>query len=935
MKYRSLLTLAAFIPMLAWAREIDSSEARAIAAGFFSRSGIECAVTEPVNAPLSTSEKAQPYYVFNAGKDNGFVIVAGDDRLGSVLGYADSGSFTLDGAPDGLKALMKLYEQYMLRATASTVTSPAEAGTPVVEPLLREINWGQDTPFNTLCPTYTQSGTTKNYYTGCVVTAATQIMKYYNYPATGTGSHSYTFGGKTLTADFANTSYNWNAMPEAVPDVVSVSQTKAYSTLASHFGIAVEMQYAVDGSGAYTMMVPAALRNYFGYDAALRLHPREYYSSAEWMAMIKSELDAGRPVYYGASSDSGMGGHAFVCDGYDSNGYVHINWGWYGRSNGYFLVNHLDPSSLGEGGGTGGYNRQQEIITGIRPAVAGSTKAVTLYGATRLSCVDYGNAITLMSYIENLDTEAVTGKAGALLMKNGEVVKVLGTQDLTISGFAAGKSGNVLMNMRDVSSDATGVTDGSGYTVRMGVLADGQSEWTVLRHPIGLPSYISASVKSGKVVIESSHVPAPDVVLLAPVATDGALYVNGSGLFHLELENRSADYRLKNIVIRLTSVADASVTAEMESPVNIYDLSTESVDLLMELPADMAAGDYFVTAYEKGFPDNPFDDTAVGRTRVTVLPEADAPVIRLTSQPYWHNSDGVQDVAQGEYLYIGASARNYGPAGNAQIISRLTDVNNPERSYIFIMQEASFKKGASANLAFYRKVTVDPGQYHAEFSVIDSEGRETPLEGDYEPVVVNITDRSVPDIEVLSLDMPENLAIGTSGRYNLTVKALKDFSGYIFVRLRQYNNKSGEIVYMGSQRLSAGEEKTLTFTYRPAVTEGRYMVIVESRPSGVASGNENQAGNIDGYYRLIKVADAASIDGIDSDSGVSVTAADGKITVTGANAVRSISVYDIAGRLVARSNGSDTLVTGHLASGTYIVNVLTDKVAVRKKLILK
>ena len=100
------------------------------------------------------------------------------------------------------------------------------------------------------------------------------------------------------------------------------------------------------------MMVPGALKNYFGYDKHVTLRKRSYYGTTEWMNIIKAELDAGRPVYYGGASDAGQGGHAFVCDGYDDNGYVHINWGWYGDSNGYFLVNRLNPSDLGEGGGT-------------------------------------------------------------------------------------------------------------------------------------------------------------------------------------------------------------------------------------------------------------------------------------------------------------------------------------------------------------------------------------------------------------------------------------------------------------------------------------------------------------------------------------------------------------------------------------------------------
>ena len=310
----------------AWAAPISSKTARNIAAAVLN--GKKLGAHAKTRGIDSQEENNQPYYIFNADENSGgYVIVAGDDRLPAVLGYSSDGYLDMENAPEALLALLEMSTANVNNINTVNVT---KVGSPVVKPLLGDINWGQDSPFNTMCPTL--SGGTLSYV-GCVATAMAQIMRYYSYPEKGTGSHSYVHGSTSLSADFGNTTYDWANMPAAVPATPSDSQISAYSTLSSHLGIAVDMQYANGGSGAYTHLVAPALRNYFGYSPTLRMHTREYYNSDEWMQLIREELDAGRPVYYSASSEDGAGGHAFVCDGYDSEGYVHINWGWYGRSN--------------------------------------------------------------------------------------------------------------------------------------------------------------------------------------------------------------------------------------------------------------------------------------------------------------------------------------------------------------------------------------------------------------------------------------------------------------------------------------------------------------------------------------------------------------------------------------------------------------------------
>ena len=187
----------------------------------------------------------------------------------------------------------------------------------------------------------------------------------------------------------------------------------------------------VERLDAYSQAVTGALVNHFGYDTGIAYKKREYYSTPQWIAMIKTELDAGRPVFYSASNEDGKGGHAFVCDGYDSEDYFHFNWGWYGKSNGYFRVNALEPYALGIGANGGGYNLQQEIITGIKPLDSANPgkKQWAIFGSSRLSVVEAEGQILGMQRIDSHDCDKFTGKVALVLLDKNKEVKAILKQD--------------------------------------------------------------------------------------------------------------------------------------------------------------------------------------------------------------------------------------------------------------------------------------------------------------------------------------------------------------------------------------------------------------------------------------------------------------------------------------------------------------------------
>ena len=290
-------------------------------------------------------------YVFNF--DGGFVIVAADDCSSPILGYSDRGHFDYETAPDGLRFMLNeishgietLVEQggtafgdivcRWKNLEAYGVMHP-DRNFPVVGPLV-QLKWNQDSPYNMYAP--------GGCPTGCVATAMAQLMKYWEWPVTGTGEHSYiAMGYGEQYANFGATTYDWDNMIEVYTGSATQEQKVAVATLMYHCGVSVNMMYEPDGSGAYSPDVPIAINNYFSYSDQATHISKAGHTYDKWIALLKSNIDQQIPLYY--SGQSSEGGHAFVCDGYDNDDLFHFNWGWGGSANGYFLIDgeHFDYS---------------------------------------------------------------------------------------------------------------------------------------------------------------------------------------------------------------------------------------------------------------------------------------------------------------------------------------------------------------------------------------------------------------------------------------------------------------------------------------------------------------------------------------------------------------------------------------------------------------
>ena len=321
-----------------------------------------------------TPDGEPAFYVLNRENEKGFVIIAADDRAYTVLGYSDSGSWDENDLPDNLRAWLEGYKEELATIDRIPETSMKQTEEKTYTPVapICKTQWNQSAPYNNACPSY-QSG---HAAAGCVAIAASQIMKYHAYPAHGVGSHSYKWVNEngdsiTLSADFANTTYDWTNMLSTYNSTATQTQKDAVATLIHQCGVACDMNYG-KSSSATTSTMARELINTFSYDKSIRPLYKDYAGESTLLDAIQADLLAGRPVLMRGRTVKDEG-HAFVGDGIDADGLVHINWGWGGKSDGYYRLSALAPTSQGIGGSSSNraYTENVQIYTNIRPDAGG------------------------------------------------------------------------------------------------------------------------------------------------------------------------------------------------------------------------------------------------------------------------------------------------------------------------------------------------------------------------------------------------------------------------------------------------------------------------------------------------------------------------------------------------------------------------------------
>lgn len=507
MRTITLLLFSALFALASSAKDVTYTQAQKIAENFLKSPDGPNKIAPSVLKPLKLAYTAigtdgkNCFYVFNHDGADGFIIVSADDRANAILGYSDTGTFEYDKLPADIKSWFAGYSDQITYIRSSKIKAAAEESTVLdkeVQPLLGDIQWNQDSPYNDMCPVYDLNS---RCATGCVATAMAQVMYYHKWPEQGSGSHTYSpsiLGGGTLTADFGSTSYDWNGMLPKYDDSSSDASREAVARLMLHCGIAVDMEYSVS-SGATSQAVPYALYTYFNYDKGVAYRARTNYGSAEWDDIIINEINNGRPIV--ALGRSSAGGHAFVFDGYDRNGLIHVNWGWGGMSNGYFRTSALAPSSQGIGGSTGGFNYDQYIVTGIQRPQSDSEEDIELISTEGLvaseETVDNGATLNfrLCGMLANAGWQDASYTYGLMLTDaDGNIQKVIDT----------GMNGNLPVGYQifgpqfdDISLGT--LSDGEYILYPVCRVQGGTGNWNRIRSEyVGYANYIYVSAENGK-----------------------------------------------------------------------------------------------------------------------------------------------------------------------------------------------------------------------------------------------------------------------------------------------------------------------------------------------------------------------------------------------------------------------------------------------------
>lgn len=401
-------------------------------------------------------------------ENGGFALVSGCEYTPAILGYADHGTLPSDikEMPEGLSYMLGVYEQQLeyaashMHKTAKTRTTSQNAD---IEPLL-ETKWNQGEPYNRYCP--------NNYPAGCVAVAMAQTMRYHQWPNQGTGSHN--------GYDFSQHTWNWNNMlPSYSSGNYSEEQADEVATLIRQLGASVDMEYAEGGSGATSVSMLNSLQQYWKYDDGMSLAIRSNYSDSEWMQLLYNELNAGRPVPYdGRGEDSG---HSFLLDGY-KQGFFHVNWGWGGYCDGYFMINNLVPLPDIE---PKEYVYDQSAFLGIRPEIDGKAAArLESWGAWSLSSssVSLSEDLYVTGAVTCTSLNSFDGKIGVKITDLETQV-----QTSSLNTPVNGLQFNYYSTVR-VPITTSGLTTNHSYKVELVYQPTGSNDVVTLPVPVSQPT---------------------------------------------------------------------------------------------------------------------------------------------------------------------------------------------------------------------------------------------------------------------------------------------------------------------------------------------------------------------------------------------------------------------------------------------------------------
>ena len=520
-----------------------SQNAALSAARKYSRTG----QVAPAKNLRSDKTNNAPYYAFNL--EQGYVIVSGDDEMTELVGYAENGFFDAENVPPQMQLWLDGYAEYVAAVQSGKAKARkillSDSPSVVVEPLVTT-KWNQDAPFNNFAPEYTDdNNNTQRCATGCAATAMAQIMKFHNWPEQGVGHYSYehqSFG--TISSNFSEHVYDWTNMIDRYNNgEYSNVQADAVALLMKDCGVSLNMNYGpVSGASIYSYT--PAFKNYFRYSS--RTVNRSGCETAEFTKIITDELQEGRPIIYCGTGEDG--GHAFVVDGYDTNYFLHVNWGWGGYSDGYFDMNYMDPTGLGIGGGSGAFKWNQGIVLarplkdGVEPYEFIQQLCFVLYDDVKggIFCeqempANKGDVVTiLLRNTANLSGESFFGSLNVGVFDDSGALVTMGNEERIENNngeLLEFQSGSLYSVDLPMTLNTAGIADGN-YIVRAMSKANGDV-W----RKFASTDCLNMTVADGKVYLSA---PTPNISMVGIGSYDTATYKGFSFNADVTVHNSSS-----------------------------------------------------------------------------------------------------------------------------------------------------------------------------------------------------------------------------------------------------------------------------------------------------------------------------------------------------------------------------------------------------------
>ena len=964
------LLLCLFVGITANASQITEQQALQVAAKY---ADIDIKSHPQRMKAVGKQQKTAAYYAFNIGDNEGFVIVSGDDSLTELVGYSDSGSFDTDNMPDNMRSWLQTYSDYVASVQSGESKAKRQqlgkVTTIVVRPFVTT-EWNQGEPYDRLTPLLDNGA---HCATGCVATAMAQVMKYYEWPERGEGSNSYEYGSYgTLSMDFSQSVYDWDNMLDIyssyydedyniIPEY-NDTQAGAVAKLMYDCGISVNMMYG-NSSGAYDPAIPNAFNKFFKYKSSL--YYRDNMSSKAFMDILLSELDGKRPVLI---CGSGLGGgHAFVADGYDSNNFVHINWGWGGLSDGYFNVNYLDPSNLGTGGGSGAFQWGQSMTTAY-PNYTGETPEREQMKFTYVNDDEYTGGISIaveefqqsqpqevfLTNVQNIGGETYYGYLSAAVFDTDGNMVATGLSSFPVDGLP---SSYYYQGSFSVTLDFSQLSDGE-YEI-YGISKENSNEYDYDWIKFESTLHIKIRVGNGIVTVIPQEY---DLSLTKQIEKPEKIHIGGNAEFVATIRNNSSLTADGYIEYAIRRLSDNEIVHSDFVDAIIYDYNEYAAVLNIpieengvfeysETYAISVTGFQLLTGetipVESGFDECTFTiDEGTPQHQLSFYDFGDGIQPGISIDADYFEKSTPQDVNITYAFNPDMQNPFEGVIGMAVCDADNQIVLSPAFLYNFNMNPYSVRSnilnGATPDMSgladgLYSIIPVSMENGASEFVRFDHPSKiDIDIKGDY--AYVRHYEHSISQESAITA--AGELTSGGIGVFNVEMRnnSEEEAVGDLSYEIRK--QADGSLAYEGTVRVGLPAYTTSTVSIEQPLTEdifseGAYTIAI----TGYLSATHTDFSYSSAFQPSAFLIGTSGADAIEA-ANVTVypNPAEDHITVECGERISSVTIFSASGQLVKSIGGADaegSIHMGDLPAGYYIVAVDTESGTTIRRQILK